>query len=71
MLMVDEFEPLVSQYFIPAHPPTPPAPTDSEHKFHETGIGNWLPIGLRFYIPTQSLGITLETFHFPETVFAF
>ena len=25
-------------------------------------------LGLRFYIPIHSLGITLETFHFPKTM---
>ena len=51
-------------------------PTDSEHKFHETGIENWLPIGFNLELITTTLRsstngelleITLETFHLPET----
>ena len=71
--------------------------TDSEHKFHKTGIGKWLPIGFTRdrlnwkpavitttlcpdtngesckvpYTHPKSLGITLERFHFPETVQVF
>ena len=32
------------QNFLPH--PSPLTPADSEHKFHKTGIKNWLPIGL-------------------------
>ena len=63
------------------------ATTDSEHKFHKTGIENWLPIEFNLTLITTtlcsttngeslkvlythplSLGITLETFQFLETV---
>ena len=36
------------------------APTDSEHKFHKTGIANWLPIG--FNLGSSWLGTRSHTF---------
>ena len=41
-----------SQNFIPN---SPPPLTDSEHKFHETGIENWLPIGFNLTLITTTL----------------
>ena len=41
-----------SQNFIPN---SPPPPIDSEHKFHKTGIENWLPIGFNLTLITTTL----------------